>query len=305
VRRSSRLILLLGIFLAVGAFVLILFLNGGRGPAASPTPAIAHIVTAVVDIPQGTTITQSMITSKDVPLADAPADSLSLPERVIGKTARQSVVAGAYVPSAAVEATTAGTINVAPELKSGERAMALQVDELSGVGTLIQPGDRVDVVFTFTKDAENKAEIPPIFQIPPRATPLTCDSGLVCGPDGFGINVASTKVIVQNLRVVGTLVSSAATPAPGAAGASPTPGTEPLLSGRTELLIVALSAQQAEVLRFGQLLKQPMTLLLRSPEDAQASPDKTTGIILKGLIDDYGVLPAVPVATPLPTQFIR
>ena len=40
-RRSSRVILLLGIFLAAGAFILILFLNAGsRGPQATPTPAI-------------------------------------------------------------------------------------------------------------------------------------------------------------------------------------------------------------------------------------------------------------------------
>ena len=300
-RRSSRVILLLGIFLAVGAFLLIVFLGGGGGPSATPTPAIARLVIAVVDIPQGTTITESMLRVDEVALAEAPGDGFSLPERVVGKTARQTVVAGAYVPQAAITGT-AGAANIATELNPGERAMSLTVDELTGVGTLIQPGDRVDVVFAFAKDVDKNPEIPESF-FPPRTGQLpVCGETILCQGDAIGINVASVKLIVQNVRVVGTLLS--ALPAPARAEASPTPQPGTALTGRTELVIVAVNAQQAEVLRFGQLLAVPMTLLMRAPADAEATPDLTTGIILKTLLEEYGVLPPLPIAVQLPEDFV-
>ena len=300
-RRSSRLILLVGIFLAVGAFILILFLNSGRGPAANPTPAVAHIVVAAVDIPQGTTITESMLTIRDVTLAEKPADSIALTASAVGQTTRQTIVAGAYVSQTAISGTGSTAGDIAGELKPGERAMALSVDEVTGVGTLIQPGDRVDVIFAFLKDIDRKPEIPETFVPPKGVVPPTCDK-LLCEENAIGINVGSTKVVVQNLRVVGILLSAPAVPQGGAqASAAPGPGA---LSGRTELVMLAVNDQQAEVLRFGQLLNSPITLILRSPADAEASPDVTTGIVLKGLIEDWGVLPPEPVFVPLDTDFV-
>lgn len=303
-RRSSRLILLVGIFLAVGAFILIVFLNAGPGPTATPTPAVAHIVVAAVDIPQGTTITDSMLSTKDVPLVEAPGDSLALKESVIGKTARQSIGAGAYVPATAITGTS-GPVNVdvAGELKPGERAMAIKVDELTGLGTLIQPGDRVDILFSFSiiKDTI-EAEIP-VLLIPPRNARFACPEGKLVCDLGIKYNPISTKVIVQNVRVVGARFSTAAAEqAGGQAAASPAPGT--VLPVRTELVMVAVTAQQAEVLGVGQFLSAPMTLLLRSPADAQATPEVTTGIILKTLLEEYGVLPPLPVTASFPPDLI-
>jgi Flp pilus assembly protein CpaB len=303
VRRSSRLILLVGIFLAVGAFILIVFLNAGGRPSASPTPAVAHIVVAAVDIPQGTTITESMLTTKDVSLAEKPADSVALTASAIGKPARQGIAAGAYVPESAIS-NVAGpgsqTVDVSADLKPGERAMAIAVDALTGVGTLIQPGDRVDILFSFSTIKDTKdPEIPVILTLP-RNTAFTCPEGKLACDIGITSNPISTKIIVQNVRVIGAKFSVATPESVGQPVATPVPGTSfPL---RTELVMVAVSAQQAEVLGVGQFLAKPMTLLLRAPADAEASPEVTTGIILKTLIEEYGVLPPLPVSAPLPTE---
>jgi Flp pilus assembly protein CpaB len=296
VRRSSRVILLLGIFLALGAFILILFLNAGGGRnQATPTPAVAKIVVAAVDIPQGTSITDSMLTIKEVPLAEAPADSFALKESVIGKTARQSVAAGAYVPVPAIAGTAgAPTVDVAGELKPGERAMSLSVSEVSGVGTLIQPGDRVDAIFTFTGD-----EIPIIYTNIPSAFRTVCAGQIVCDT-GIKANGTSVKLILQNLRVVETLLPPAPVSQSGAQG-TPAP-SGPTLTGRTEIVILAVTADQAEALRFGQINTAETILVLRSPADAEASPDVTEGVILKTMITKYGVLPPAPIAVPFPSD---
>ena len=61
-KRSNRLILLIGLFLAVVAFVGVIMLTGntssGGGTVAgpSPSPTTAKVVKATVDIPAGTSL---------------------------------------------------------------------------------------------------------------------------------------------------------------------------------------------------------------------------------------------------------
>ena len=62
-RRTSRLVLLLGIFLAALTFVVVLCLGQperqpAQGPQAS-APTTARVLKALVDIPLGTVITQT------------------------------------------------------------------------------------------------------------------------------------------------------------------------------------------------------------------------------------------------------
>ncbi len=80
-------------------------------------------------------------------------------------------------------------------------------------------------------------------------------------------------------------------------------------------MILAVTPQQSEVIRYGQQMANPLltlSLILRSPDDfidpvtkQPVTPplDETTGIVLRTLIDTYGVLPptiAVPVLPTLP-----
>ncbi len=69
--------------------------------------------------------------------------------------------------------------------------MAVEVDQSSGVGTLIQPGDRVDMVIAF-----NITEY-----LPQPATGPACSQLPVPLPS----QPVSVKDILQNLEVLGTL----------------------------------------------------------------------------------------------------
>ena len=76
-------------------------------------------------------------------------------------------------------------------------------------------------------------------------------------------------------------------------------------------MILAVDAQQAELIKFAQL-GGSISLVLRSPRRLHrpgtsspcrtARPDATTGIILKALVDNYGVLPPELVEAVLPAQ---
>jgi Flp pilus assembly protein CpaB len=57
---------------------------------------------------------------------------------------------------------------------------------------------------------------------------------------------------------------------------------------------LGVTPQQAEVIRFAQM-DGNVSLVLRAPTDANAAAVDTTGITLKQLVDQYGVLPPAPV----------
>jgi Flp pilus assembly protein CpaB len=308
-KRSNRLILLIGLFLAVVAFVGVIMLTGntssGGGTVAgpSPSPTTAKVVKATVDIPAGSTVTASMVELDEVPLAAAGPDTIPDTGNAIGRTIRQSVTKGetlgySFFVSSGVEA------NITDGLPRGLRAMAIQVSQVTGVGTLIQNGDHVDVVISMKiqnviPDPVNKGQVIKV-----------------------GDEAPSVKMILQNVLVVGTLL-----PPPTASNAQPSPtpsgqtsggsqGLTTSLNGQSEMVIVAVTADQAEIIRYSQLYSDPaagdnISLVLRSPKDyiklgadgnpvldANGNPVATTppvettdGVILKTLIDKYGVLP--------------
>jgi Flp pilus assembly protein CpaB len=307
-KRSNRLILLIGLFLAVVAFVGVILLtgnnsSGGGTPTTTPVPTTAKVVKAATDIAAGTKLTASMIELDEVPLAAAGPDTIPDTGLAIGKTIRQSVTKGETVTYSVFISSGVET-NVTDALPRGLRAIAVQVSQVTGVGTLIQNGDHVDVVISMKiqnviADPKNPGQVVNV-----------------------GTPEGSVKMVLQNALVVGTLLPPVAasaqaspTPAPSGQAGSGSQGPATSLNGQSEMVIVAVTANQAEIIRYAQLYADPATdnisLVLRSPKDyvqvdAKGNPvldangnpvsvvppdDKTDGVILKTLIDKYGVLP--------------
>jgi pilus assembly protein CpaB len=297
-KRSNRLILLIGLFLAVVAFVGVILLtnNGGSGTGTPATPTTAKIVVAAQDIPLGTAITGPMVTTKDVALADKPADSYALPEAVIGKIVRTDVTSGGYI-STSTFSSTASLVDVGQLLDAGLGAISVQVDQVSGVGTLVKPGDRVDVVLSMNDPVKN----PVVVEKAPTKEgqpPSTVRNFAAVNPL---LNSTTVKVLVQNVQVVGTILPP---PPAAASGAQSTTGTTTqgagtTLNGQSQIVILALTAQQAELVRFTQL-DGNLSLVLRSPKDKDAPAVKTSGITLRQLVDSYGVIPPKIILTEQP-----
>jgi hypothetical protein len=75
--------------------------------------------------------------------------------------------------------------------------------------------------------------------------------------------------------------------------ASPPPASssgEVALTGQQQIVILQLTAQQVELVRFAQL-DGNLSLVLRATGDKDAPPDVTTGITLFELVEKWGVLP--------------
>jgi pilus assembly protein CpaB len=299
-KRSNRLILLIGLFLAVVAFVGVILLtnNGGSGTGTPATPTTAKIVVAAQDIPLGTTITAPMVTTKDVALADKPADSFALPEAVIGKIVRTDVTSGGYISTSTFSAA-ASLVDVGQLVDAGLGAVSVQVDQVSGVGTLVKPGDRVDVVLSMNDPVKNPivVEKAPTKEGQP---PSTVRNFATVNPL---LNSTTVKVLVQNVQVVGTILppppAQQGAAAQGTTGTGTTPAATTTLNGQSQIVILALTAQQAELVRFTQL-DGNLSLVLRSPKDKDSPAVKTTGITLRQLVDSYGVIPPKIILTEQP-----
>ena len=298
-KRSNRLVLLIGVFLAVIAFIAVIFL---QSTPTQPTPAEVKepTVIAAADIPLGVKITAEMVTKVDLPAAGRSATAFGDTSQVIGRVVRQAVAKDAQLTAETFGETTTGTIgNI--DVPPTKRAITVQVDQVTGVGTTIKPGDYVDMVVGIRADKF------PVITTNPADNSFTVVAG---------INGTSVKLLLQGMQVLGTLLPPPPANTTGQEGQPPAsgqPGTA--LNGQQEIVALAVDAQQAEVIKFAQL-DGDISLILRStqdfldpttgqPIDPPPLPDATTGVILKTLVDRYGVLPPELIETVLPAQARR
>jgi pilus assembly protein CpaB len=266
VRRSNRPLIFVGVLLAVLAFFGVFLLSsGGVGsPAGSPTahPAVA-VVIAKADIALGSVISADMLDAANKDATLVAADVVTEPRKIVGLRIRQAVLQGQVLEASMFHAEgVASNEELLRNLESGFRAMAVQVDQVTGVGTLIQPGDHVDVVLALEETDSKFPEVGP--GCPPDA-PLLLDQCL---------NSTSIKVLVQDSKVLGTILP-------------PTPEKQAAIS---MIVLLQLRPQEVELVRFAQL-DGNLSLVLRATADAGTAPTDTTGITLSELVRAHIVLP--------------
>ena len=138
-KRSNRLVLLVGVFLAIVAFIGILLISqGSGGGSADPNlpPTQLPTVLAKADIPLGSRIKADQVEVKVLPVTGRDADAFGDTSQVIGKIVRQNVATGAAITAASLTGGAAGQI-LDIDVPPGLRAITVQVDQVTGVGTVI------------------------------------------------------------------------------------------------------------------------------------------------------------------------
>jgi pilus assembly protein CpaB len=281
-KRSNRLVLLVGVFLAVIAFIgIAILLSSTNPPPTNVVPTVLPAVIAAKDIPLGATVTADMLTTQDLRIdTERKTTAFSSDKLVIGQVARRSSKTGTQLESAyfATDTTGCGTIDV----PATQRAIAVQVDQVSGVGTVINTGDYVDMLVGFSGDKF------PVVTLNPTDQSITTVAGL---------NGTSVKLLLEGMQVLCRQLPPPPAPANGQAapaGGTGTPQTS--LNGQQEIVIVGVTPTQAEVIKFAQL-DGSISLVLRSRKDfvddqnnpINAPPSGSKGITLKKLTVDFAV----------------
>jgi Flp pilus assembly protein CpaB len=319
VKRSNRLLILLGLLIAMSAAVATVVVvssnTGGGGDKtalASPTPTLepdVEVVASQVAIPAGTTIKAEMLKMKSIKLSDRDAQpgTFSSIDQVVGKIAGANIDADKII-IATDDFYAPGSVTAGKSLKDsispGMLGVSMEVDQTNGVGTLLVPGDHVDVILSVYYDMMS------------ITVPSSTDKNVNITASGSQL---TSKMIFQNCRILATLLppdNAAPTVAAPAAAGSAVPSTakptSPIVqfTGRHMIVVLEVFPDQAEVIRWAQRAEKldpqnyiTLGLGLRSGKDdgadiaTEPGLGKPIGITFAVLVAVYGVLPADPLAT--------
>lgn len=150
--RRRRLLMIIGVIMALLAFSTAFFLSNQKTATAEPV-AMRKVLVAAQTIPARTVIEASMIQSRSVPDDPSTASALSDPSQVLGLVTAVTVYADQPISSNLIATTAAGqafSILSPDETISPYspvwRAVSVSVPRERAVGGVITPGQRIDLI---------------------------------------------------------------------------------------------------------------------------------------------------------------
>ena len=288
-KRSNRLVILVGVLLAVLAFVAIVILLNNRpeggGEAEAPTTQAVLVATEDIDI--GEEVTPDKVEKRDIDPAAVQGTALADPSAVSGQPAVFAIPQGAQVTGEAIGLGNRLAVDLPRLLEPGEKAIAFQVDRVTGADFLLKPGDSIDIVLSqsitvLQETADSAANTDE--NAPARFEAVT---GLE--------NQRTVKAILQDKRVLYVSATRAEELEPvedtngdGVVDDNDAPPAQAAID--SVIIIFAGTDQDAEVIKFAQnaLGEQGvLTAVVRHADDDAV--ETTTGITIDALVEDYGL----------------
>jgi Flp pilus assembly protein CpaB len=289
VKRSNRLVILVGVLLAVLAFVaIVILLNqapAGDGETVEPTTEKVLVATRAIAI--GEPVTPDIVEVQEVDPEAVQGTPLRDESAVAGQPALFAVPAGSQVTGETIGTTQGNPSTDIPRLlEPGEKAITFQVDRVTGVDFLVKPGDSIDIVLSqsitvLQETADSAANEDP--EAAPRFEAIT---GLE--------NQRTVKAILQDKRVLYVSSTRAIEPEPvdtNGDGVIDQADEQPAQAVVDSVIIVfAGTEQDAEVVKFAQNdLGEvgSLTAVVRHADDDAI--EETLGITIDQLVEEYGL----------------
>lgn len=251
--------LLLVVAVALGIFAWMI----ARQP---PPVAVSHVaaptfavVVAAHTLPAGQPIKADALDVKRI--AQSPTGSYADTTSVIGRVPLSDINAGQPVVDSALLEGLAG------RLEPGERAIAVKVDELAGVGGRVRPGDWVDVFMLLRRDGQDG-------EIGRTQARLLLSKVRVLAYGRADLTVTDTGAqAVAPASADASSGTAASRPAPQGVQNPPNAANDPL-NAHTAVIAVPVDHVDALALadNAGRLL-----LALRNPADTQVADDAAFG----------------------------
>ncbi|HEX6988795.1 MAG TPA: Flp pilus assembly protein CpaB [Bacillota bacterium] len=111
------------------------------------------VVFAAQTVPAKTQLTSEMLEVRSVPVQYVPRGALQALADAVGRVTTVPLAEGEILLSGKLTGEETKT-GLAYHVPPGHRAISIPVNEISGVGGFLQPGDRVDVIVSFTDPAD-------------------------------------------------------------------------------------------------------------------------------------------------------
>lgn len=262
-RRRSRLLLILGILLAVVAtLITYTLLQRPQQPTEQPPVVTRKVAVATQDIAYGTLIDPLAVELRDWPVDTAPADAIGSTAELAGKYTKTAIFAGQIIQAKMIatrEEMASGEGPASILVPIGMVAYPFPIDEFSGVSYALKSGDHVDVLITFkfiSVDRETQS-------------PLPLERGLEGEIRGIQIPRLVSQLTLQNievLRVGSWYVPPVQPPTQPQGGQQQQAQAVPLPPAVVTLL---MPQQDALVLQFAKEAGATIELALRNPGDQE------------------------------------
>lgn len=206
-------------------------------PVALATPSLANVVVAAAAIPVGTAIVATQLRQTAMPVATLPTGTFASVGAAVGKgdkLALRPIEANELILANALSGG-GDRLSTSGSIAAQMRAVAVRVSDVAGVGGLLSPGDRVDVMVTRTIQ------------------------GQLGGPVATEVQ---TDLIVQNARILA--VDQDTNPVKQGADKAKVPAT----------VTVEVGVEQAQKLALAQTVGT-ISLTLRASSDLSAAVSRT------------------------------
>ncbi len=119
--------------------------------------AMAQVVVANRDIPEGQQLERRDLETAVWPAASVPAGAFASGDSLVGRVTRVSVFTGEpIVPGRLAPVGTGAGIEV--KITPGKRAMAIRIDDVAGMAGLIQPNSRVDIMVSMRDEGSGSQQ---------------------------------------------------------------------------------------------------------------------------------------------------
>lgn len=165
-RRRARLILILGVLLALIAGASTFFYASSSQSAVAPAVPTTDVVVATREIPARTALAAADLKVAKVNADVAPPAALKDPKDAIGKVLIQAVSINEPILPAKFAAAERNFTVFPPgeQVQPGSpnyRVMTITVPDAFAVGGVLVAGDTVDIMYVFQFDPSTKLQLPP------------------------------------------------------------------------------------------------------------------------------------------------
>jgi Flp pilus assembly protein CpaB len=230
-RSGGRVLIILGLFLAIVSGGGVFFVLANAQPSTEPVPT-TKLVVAYQNVGERTEVGTDQVGAVDWPQTiPTPTGAFADPANVVGKFAVHQIYPGQPIIASMLidkEAIKEKRSNAAYLLAKGKVAMAFPVTTISGVARAIQAGDPVDVIATFSVNLQREGQ--------------------------QGIQVIATQRTLQDVLILQV-------------GAWPSAGAEPAAEPELRMVTFQVDEQDALVLKFIEENATSVSLALRAAGD--------------------------------------
>lgn len=284
-KRAGTVLLLLGVLIAVGVSFMV-FAQARRAADTARMESV-EVLVAAQDIPERTLVIAPFLATKRMLPSSLPMAAMVKADQAVGKMTTAPILAGEFIlPGKLVEAD--GRAGLTFTIPKGRVVMTMPASDILSTGA-VRSGDQVDLLVTIRPPERDEHPGQP----PPGATPGPMPPSPTSVAD---LDVGTTQMTMQNLKVLAIGLVNMPEPVPGAENDQKVRSVNDRAPSSQSLITFAVERQDALILKaLKDTRRVKLELVLRANGDDEVV--QTDPVTLNTIIARYKFR-AVPTPRP-------